>query len=68
MVTGDLLKKSIDIEYRVSDYKFRKSIGISKSNTGIEVSEYRISNREESIECPALPKSHFRKNTQLQIS
>jgi Reverse transcriptase (RNA-dependent DNA polymerase) len=31
-----------------------KSIGVSISNTGIEVSEYRISNTEKSIGCPAL--------------
>jgi hypothetical protein len=47
-------KESIVIEYRVSDYKFQKSIGVSISNTGPEVSEYRISNTEKSIGCPAL--------------
>jgi hypothetical protein len=31
-----------------------KSIGVSISNTGLEVSEYRISNTEKSIGCPAL--------------
>jgi hypothetical protein len=46
--------KSIDIEYRVSDYKIQKSIGVSISNTGIEVSDYRMSNTEKSIGCPAL--------------
>jgi hypothetical protein len=50
----DLVKESIDIEYRVSDYKFQKSIGVSISNTGIEVSEYQISNKKKSIGCPAL--------------
>jgi hypothetical protein len=49
-----LPKESINIEYRVSDYKFQKSIGVSISNTGIEVSEYRISNKGKSIGCPAL--------------
>jgi hypothetical protein len=49
-----LATESIDIEYRVSDNKFQKSIGVSLSNTSIEVSEYRISNTEKSIECPAL--------------
>jgi hypothetical protein len=47
-------KESIVIEYRVSDYKFQKSIGVSISNTDTEVSEYRISNTEKSIGCPAL--------------
>jgi hypothetical protein len=51
-----VVEESIDIEYRVSDYKIFKSIGVSISNTGIEVSEYRISNTEKSIGCPALLK------------
>jgi hypothetical protein len=51
---GTVVEESIDIEYRVSDYKILKSIGVSISNTGIEVSEYRISNTEKSIGCPAL--------------
>jgi hypothetical protein len=42
------------IEYRVSDCKIQKSIGVSISNTGIEESEYRISKRVKSIRCPAL--------------
>jgi hypothetical protein len=49
-----VVKESIDIEYRVSDRKILESIGISISNTGTEVSEYRISNTEKSIGCPAL--------------
>jgi hypothetical protein len=52
-----LIQESIDIEYRVSDYKFQRSIGVSILNTGTEVSEYRISNTEKSIECPALENS-----------
>jgi hypothetical protein len=51
--------ESIDIEYRVSDYKFHKSIGVSILNTCIEVTEYRISNTEKSIECPALLKGYL---------
>jgi hypothetical protein len=49
------LKESIDIEYRLSDCEIQKSIGVSISNTGIEVSEYRISKRGKSIGCPVLP-------------
>jgi hypothetical protein len=52
-----VVEESIDIDYRVSDYKILKSIGVSISNTGIEVSEYRISNTEKSIGCPALYNS-----------
>jgi hypothetical protein len=56
---GDMIKKkSIDIEYRVSNCKIMKCIGVSISNTGIEVSEKRISNREKSIVCPALDLSN----------
>jgi hypothetical protein len=44
----------IAVEYRVSDYKFQKSIRVSISNTDFEVSEYRISNTGKSIGCPAL--------------
>jgi hypothetical protein len=38
-----VVEESSDIEYRVSDYKILKIIGVSISNTGIEVSdiEYR---------------------------
>jgi hypothetical protein len=61
-----LVKESIDIEYRVSDYKFEKSIEVSISNTCIEVSEYRISNTEKSIECPALHKVHYSTGVQFK--
>jgi hypothetical protein len=49
-----VVEERIGIEYHVSDYKILKSIGVLISNTGIEVSEYRISNTKKSIECPAL--------------
>jgi hypothetical protein len=53
-----VVEESIDIDYRVSDYKILKSIGVLISNTCIEVSEYRISNTEKSIGCPALTISN----------
>jgi hypothetical protein len=44
-------------EYRVSDPGILKSIGVSVSNTGVEVSEDRVSDTEKSIGCQALRKS-----------
>jgi hypothetical protein len=41
-------------EYRVSDPGILKSIGVSVSNTGVEVSEDGVSDTEKSIGCPAL--------------
>jgi hypothetical protein len=41
-------------EHRVSDPGILKSIGVSVSNTGAEVSEDRVSDSEKSIGCPAL--------------
>jgi hypothetical protein len=48
-----VVEESIDIEYRVSDYKILKSTGVSISNIGIEVSEYRISNTEKKFRVPS---------------
>jgi hypothetical protein len=51
-----VVEESINIEYRVSDYKILKSIGVSISNTGIEVSdiEYRKKYRVPSSEAGTL--------------
>jgi hypothetical protein len=42
------------LEYRVSDPGILKSIGVSVSDTGVEVSEDRGSDTEKSIGCPSL--------------
>jgi hypothetical protein len=42
------------LEYRVSDPGILKSIGVLVSDTGIEVSEDRVSDTENSIGCPSL--------------
>jgi hypothetical protein len=63
-----LVKESIVIEYRVSYCKILKSIGVSISNTGYGVSEYRISNTEKSIGCPALLKFPWAKVHKIRFS
>jgi hypothetical protein len=44
-------------EYRVSDPGILKSIGVSVSDTGVELSEDRVSDTEKSIGCPSLAVS-----------
>jgi hypothetical protein len=47
-----LVKESIVIEYRVSNRKIQKSIGVLLANTDIEVLKYRM--QKKTIGCPAL--------------
>jgi hypothetical protein len=51
----------MDIENRVPDYKFQKSIGVSILNTGTELLEHQISYTEKSIGYPALVKPEVKK-------